>query len=148
MTVTALPARARWVWDARDRTRAVRVSAHPAQGLLNLSIWRDDLCVGTVKLRPDEVAGLVSGLTDGLAQLAVTPPAVTPPAVTPPAVTPPPAAGPATVTDLETRLAAVESRLPASRPSAAARLRGLAARVGGHLPSALRGWVPPVHSGG
>jgi hypothetical protein len=134
MTVTALPARARWVWDARDRTRAVRVSAHPAQGLLNLSIWRDDLCVGTVKLRPDEVAGLVSGLTDGLAQLAVTPLAVTPPAVTPP-----PAAGPATVADLETRLAAVESRLPAPRPSAAARLRALAARVGGHLPPALRG---------
>ena len=116
MTVTALPARARWVWDARDRTRAVRVSTHPAQGLLNLSIWRDDLCVGTVKLRPDEVSGLVAGLTDGLAQLATTPP--------------PPAAGPATVTDLETRLAAVESRLAAPRPSAAARLRALAARVG------------------
>ena len=124
MTVTALPARARWVWDARDRTRAVRVSVHPAQGLLNLSIWRDDLCVGTVKLRPDEVAGLVSGLTDGLAQLAATPP---------------PAAGPATVTDLETRLAAVESRLSAPRPSAADRLRALAARVGEHLPPALRG---------
>jgi hypothetical protein len=114
MTVTALPARARWVWDARDRTRAVRVSAHPAQGLLNLSIWRDDLCVGTVKLRPDEVSGLVSGLTDGLAQLATTPP---------------PAAGPATVTDLETRLAAVESRLSspptAPQPSAGRLLRAV-----------------------
>jgi len=124
MTVTALPARARWVWDARDRTRAVRVSAHPAQGLLNLSIWRDDLCVGTVKLRPDEVAGLVSGLTDGLARLATAPP---------------PVAGPAGVTDLETRLAAVESRLAAPRPSAAGRLRALAARMGEHLPPALRG---------
>ncbi|PWW24864.1 hypothetical protein JD79_04055 [Geodermatophilus normandii] len=110
MTVTALPARARWVWDARDRTRAVRVSAHPAQGLLNLSIWRDDLCVGTVKLRPDEVSGLVSGLTDGLAQLAATPP---------------PAAGPATVTDLEARLAAVESRLTAPPPSAGRLLRAV-----------------------
>ena len=45
----------------------------------------------------------------------------------------------ATVTDLETRLAAVESRLATPRPSAATRLRALAARVGGHLPPALRG---------
>ncbi|WP_369253964.1 hypothetical protein [Geodermatophilus amargosae] len=114
-------------------TRAVRVSTHPAQGLLDLSIWRDDLCVGTVKLRPDEVAGLVSGLTDGLARLATTPP---------------PAAGSASVTDLQTRLAAVESRPAAPRPSAAARLRALAVRVGGHLPPALRGWAPLVPSGG
>ncbi|MGY1730571.1 hypothetical protein ACI798_03550 [Geodermatophilus sp. SYSU D01045] len=120
MTVTAMPARARWVWDARDRTRAVRVSAHPAQGLVNLSIWRDDACVGTVKLRPDEVAGLVSGLTESLAELAVTPP--------------PAPAAPATVTELETRLAAVESRLAAPRPSAAGRLRTLAARAAGRLP--------------
>ncbi|MGY1786364.1 hypothetical protein [Geodermatophilus sp. SYSU D00698] len=112
MTVTAMPARARWVWDARDRTRAVRVSAHPAQGLVNLSIWRDDACVGTVKLRPDEVAGLVSGLTEGLAELAVTPPAA-----------------PATVTDLETRLAAVESRLEAPRPPAGRMARTVLRRV-------------------
>jgi hypothetical protein len=126
MTVTALPVQARWVGDARDRTRAVRGSTHAAQGLLHLSTWRDDLCVGTVQLRQDAVAGLVSGPTDGLARLATSPP---------------PAAGRVTVADLE-------SRLPASRPSGAARLRALAARVGEHLPSALRGRVPPVHSGG
>ncbi len=119
MTVTALPARARWVWDARDRTRAVRVSAHPAQGLLNLSLWRDDACVGTVKLRPDEVAGLVSGLTEGLAQLAV----------------PPTPAAPATVPELEVRLAAVEARLSAGRTPTAVRLaRGLARAVQQRLP--------------
>jgi hypothetical protein len=73
MTVLSLPSRGRWVWDARDRRRAVRVAAHPEVGLLNLSVWRDDTCVGTVKLRPDEVAGLVAALTDGLAQLATPP---------------------------------------------------------------------------
>jgi hypothetical protein len=70
MTVLPLPSRGRWVWDARDRTRAVRVAAHPEAGLLNLSVWRDDACVGTVKLQPDEVVSLVSALTDGLAQVA------------------------------------------------------------------------------
>ncbi|MGY1779248.1 hypothetical protein [Geodermatophilus sp. SYSU D01036] len=115
MTVTAMPARARWVWDARDRTRAVRVSAHPAQGLVNLSIWRDDACVGTVKLRPDEVAGLVSGLTESLAELAVTPP--------------PAPAAPATVTELETRLAAVESRLEAPRPTSGRLVQTVLRRV-------------------
>ncbi|MGY1650107.1 hypothetical protein [Geodermatophilus sp. SYSU D01119] len=99
MTVTALPSRGRWIWDARDRTRAVRVSAHVPQGLLNLSIWRDDVCVGTVKLRPDEAADLVSGLSEGLAQLAAVPAG--------------PAPADARVLDLETRLAAVESQVGA-----------------------------------
>ena len=70
MTVLPLPARGRWVWDARDRARAVRVATHDEVGLLNLSVWRDQLCVGTVKLRPDEVVDLVGALTEGLARLA------------------------------------------------------------------------------
>jgi hypothetical protein len=70
MTVLPLPARGRWVWDARDKARAVRVATHDEVGLLNLSVWRDQLCVGTVELRPDEVVDLVGALTEGLAQLA------------------------------------------------------------------------------
>jgi hypothetical protein len=70
MTVLSLPARGRWVWDARDKARAVRVATHGEAGLLNLSMWRDETCVGTVKLRPDEVADLVGALTDGLTRLA------------------------------------------------------------------------------
>jgi hypothetical protein len=46
------------------------VATHDEVGLLNLSVWRDQLCVGTVKLRPDEVVDLVGALTEGLAQLA------------------------------------------------------------------------------
>ena len=75
MTVLPLPARGRWVWDARDKARAVRVATHDEVGLLNLSMWRDDLCVGTVKLRPDEAADLVGALTEGLARLAADRPA-------------------------------------------------------------------------
>jgi hypothetical protein len=70
MSVLPFQPRGRWAWDARGSQRAVRVSAHPAENVVNLSVWRDDLCVGTVRLLPDEVSALVAGLTDGLAELA------------------------------------------------------------------------------
>jgi hypothetical protein len=99
MTVLSLPARGRWVWDARDKARAVRVATHGEAGLLNLSMWRDETCVGTVKLRPDEVADLVGALTDGLTRLAAdrAPMAPIPEA--------------ARLAALEDRLAGVEARL-------------------------------------
>ena len=103
-TVVRFPeARARWAWDARGDNRAVRVSAHQREHLLNLSVWRDDLCVGTVRLRPDEAAALVTGLTEGLAQLAARPTGVSP-----------------QVSDLEQRLTRLETRLtePAWRTAA------------------------------
>jgi hypothetical protein len=74
MTVIALPTHGRWAWDARGDGRAVRVSTHTAVGLLNVSIWRDDVCVGTVRLAPDDAAKLINGLSDGLAQLAAAAP--------------------------------------------------------------------------
>ncbi len=129
MTVIALPKPGRWVWDARDRTRALRVSTHPEQGLLNLSVWRDDVCVGTVKLRPEEASGLVAALSEGLARLVPAPPPPVPP--TAPRV--------ADVVDLETRLAAVESRLPAPRPPVRVAARALAGQVRGRLADLIRG---------
>jgi hypothetical protein len=69
MTAMALPVHGHWAWDARGGGRAVRVSTHPESGLLNLSLWRDDLCVGTARLLPHEAAALVAGLTEGLAEL-------------------------------------------------------------------------------
>jgi hypothetical protein len=111
MTVLPFQPRGRWAWDARGSERAVRVSPHPAENLVNLSVWRDDLCVGTVRLLPDEVTALVAGLTDGLAELARRP-----------------ASPSATMAELEERLAEVESRLArpawrATAATAAARLR-------------------------
>ena len=73
MTVVRLPVRGQWAWDVRGEGRAVRISAHVEAGLVNLSVWRHDTCVGTVRLLPDEVANLVAGLTEGLAQMAVPP---------------------------------------------------------------------------
>jgi len=41
--------------------------------VVNLSVWREDICVGTVRLRPAEAAALVEGLTQGLVELAERP---------------------------------------------------------------------------
>src|SRR3954469_11440687 len=69
MTVIALPTHGRWAWDARGDGRAVRVSTHADVGLLNLSVWREDVCVGTVRLAAADVAKLITGLSEGRAQL-------------------------------------------------------------------------------
>lgn len=113
MSVLPFPPRGRWAWDARGSERAVRVTAHPPEGMVNLSVWRDDTCVGTVRLRPDEVAGLVEGLTEGLARLAERP--------TEPSVT-----------DLESRVTRIESRLarPAWKTAAVAALERARAALG------------------
>lgn len=107
-TVVRLPVRGRWAWDARGDRRAVRVSPHASENVVNLSVWRDDICVGTVRLLPAEAAALVTGLTEGLAELAQRPVA-------------------APGHDLEARLARLESRLaePAWRTTAARMLRSV-----------------------
>lgn len=69
-TVVRLPVRGQWAWDVRGEGRAVRISAHVEPGLVNLSVWRHDTCVGTVRLLPSEVANLVTALSEGLALMA------------------------------------------------------------------------------
>lgn len=98
MTAVVLPLHGHWAWDARGGGRAVRISTHPESGLLNLSLWRDDLCVGTARLRPDEAATLIAGLTEGLAELAFRPRTVGPDA--------------ATLAEMEARLARLEKGRP------------------------------------
>ncbi len=73
MTLQAVPNHqpdGRWTWEsARANTRAVRVSPHAPSGLVTLSLWREDRCVGSLRLAPAEVAGLVGKLTTALADL-------------------------------------------------------------------------------
>jgi hypothetical protein len=101
MTVVRLPSRGRWVWDARGSNRAVRVSPHADENVVNLSLWRDDVCVGTVRLLPGEAASLVTGLTEGLAELADRPQTGTPPET-------------GRMHEMELRLARIEARLGSS----------------------------------
>ena len=114
MSVLPFPPRGRWAWDARGHERAVRVSAHATEGLVNLSVWRERICVGTVRLRPDDVATLVEGLTEGLVRLAERP------------------LESSSVSDLEGRLTRIESRLarPAWRTAAATALERARAALG------------------
>lgn len=65
----------RWIADRRGGGRGVRVSAHEEAGFLVLSTWKSDVCVGTVRLLPDEAADLVAGVAEGLGRLAARPPA-------------------------------------------------------------------------
>ena len=114
MTVAGLPVHGHWTWDARGDGRAVRISTHPESGLLNLSLWREDVCVGTARLRPDDAASLVAGLTDGLARLAARPRSVGPDA--------------ATLAELEARLARLEDHPPTRWRQAADAISGWAVR--------------------
>ncbi|TFV89544.1 hypothetical protein [Blastococcus sp. CT_GayMR16] len=114
MTVIPLPRHGQWAWDLRGQGRGVRVSTHADEGLLNVSLWREGTCVGTAQLLPADVAKLVSGLTEGLAEIAA-----------PPRV---PAADDGTrLHELEQRLAEVESRLGSpARPSGVERAGAVA----------------------
>ena len=116
MTVIRMPVRGQWAWDVRGDGRAARISAHTESGIVNLSVWRHDTCVGTVRLLPDEVANLVAGLTEGLAELSRRP------GVASDGET----AGVRRLEDMERRLTRLESRsdVPAWRTAAIERLRG------------------------
>ena len=61
----------RWTWEsARGHTRAVRISPHAQALLVTLSLWREDRCVGSLRLTPAEVTTLIGELTAALADMA------------------------------------------------------------------------------
>jgi len=128
MTVVRLPVHGRWAWDARGDSRAVRVSTHTRENVVNLSVWRDEICVGTVRLRPAEAASLVEGLSDGLAELADR------------ADDAPLDEGSAKVLELELRLARLESRLapPGWRTAVSAAAARVTQALGSQRPGQAR----------
>jgi len=65
--VAPLPVNGTVVLDRRDAGRLLRVSWHPELGGFVVSLWRDDHCVGTVQLSPDDASTVVHALVDGLA---------------------------------------------------------------------------------
>lgn len=72
MTVVPLPPRGQWYADARadGDSRALRVSWHAERGCVVLSTWKDGTCTGTARLSPQDAAGLIGVLAEGLAGLA------------------------------------------------------------------------------
>jgi hypothetical protein len=70
MTVPAVTRMGSWVLDRRGQGRGVRITRHPEMHSINLSIWRDSVCAGTVHLTPADAAEVVQALTVQLAELA------------------------------------------------------------------------------
>ena len=66
--VVPLPASGDVFLDARGTTRGMRVSWHAELGIVVVSLWRDDTCIGTLQLPREEVPRLIAALADGLAQ--------------------------------------------------------------------------------
>jgi hypothetical protein len=52
--------------DARSDERALRVSWHTDDGLVVLSLWRENVCAASFRLSIDEVPALIELLRAGL----------------------------------------------------------------------------------
>ena len=70
MNVSPLPVAGGVHVDPRGDGRALRISAHPELGVVTVSIWRDDRCVASHQVPTADVPGLVSLLTEALAEQA------------------------------------------------------------------------------
>jgi hypothetical protein len=70
MIVTPLPWRGGVQEDVRDDGRALRVAPHPLQGLVSLSLWRDDSCIATHQMSGADVPELIRMLAESLVVLA------------------------------------------------------------------------------
>lgn len=55
------------VTDTRGEGRALRATWHHEAGVVVLSVWRENVCVATVRVDPDDVPELVEVLVSGLA---------------------------------------------------------------------------------
>jgi hypothetical protein len=64
--VLALPAAGAFFFDSRGTDRALRVSRHDEAGVVVLSLWRGDHCVGTCRLAREEVGALIETLAESV----------------------------------------------------------------------------------
>lgn len=70
--VRPLPARGSIFLDSRGGDRALRISCHlddrvsGEDGVVVLSLWRDNLCTGTFRLAVDDVPEMIATLREGL----------------------------------------------------------------------------------
>ncbi len=64
--VRPLPAAGSVFFDARGGDRALRVSWHAESDIVVLSLWRENVCVGSFRLAVDEVPDFIDLLREGL----------------------------------------------------------------------------------
>ncbi len=65
-TARPLPETGSIFLDARGNGRALRVSWHPEADCVVLSLWRENVCAGSFRLRVDEVPDVIEVLRTGL----------------------------------------------------------------------------------
>jgi hypothetical protein len=65
-TARPLPETGSIYLDARGSGRALRVSWHPEADVVVLSLWRDNVCAGSFRLRVEEVPDVIEVLRTGL----------------------------------------------------------------------------------
>jgi hypothetical protein len=53
--------------DSRGGDRALRVTWHPEAHLVVISLWRENVCAGSFRVRADDVPALIAALATGLA---------------------------------------------------------------------------------
>jgi hypothetical protein len=63
-----------WFGDAERRTRSMRVTPHPEEGIVTLSVWEGRQCTNTVRIAADELPSLIGSLAQALAVASVPPP--------------------------------------------------------------------------
>jgi hypothetical protein len=61
-----LPSEGSVFLDSRGGDRALRVSWHHENGLVVLSLWRENVCAGSFRLAVDDVPELIALLRSGL----------------------------------------------------------------------------------
>ena len=53
--------------DGRGDDRALRLSWHDEAGLVVMSMWRENVCVGSFRLVSEDVPAMIAFLSSGLA---------------------------------------------------------------------------------
>ena len=64
--VSPLPTQGAVFFDPRDERRFLRVSFHEALAVFVLSLWKDDICLGTFRLSADEAPRLIHSMVSAL----------------------------------------------------------------------------------
>lgn len=56
-----------WFTDTRGPSRRMGVSRHPDEGLIVLSLWQNDTCTASFRLRISDAGDLVTALGEAMA---------------------------------------------------------------------------------
>lgn len=68
---TAVASSVGWFEDTRSPVRRMKVSWHPDEAVVVVSLWQDERCTGTFRMAPADAPALIHLLVDSLADRPV-----------------------------------------------------------------------------